>query len=503
VILIELTAAIDAAGTLQTFYVAAGRYVTAPGDTPAHTAFLDRLLDPGSLGRHAYADGRTGGATRLETGEIVIANADGALDGWINYSFDGRAVVIRSGEAGAYPASFTTLLTGTAEGIEATFDKIVVRLRDKSWVFDKPVCGSTYAGNNSLPNGLEGAQQDVKGRRKPKTYGKVYNVSPPCVNTSRLIYEVGVCNAVDAGYDRGATLTKGADYTSQSDMETNVPAAGNFRAWPAGGYVRLGSQPAGQVTFDVTQGATAGNRTVAQILKQLALDAGIASGAINSADVTALDTANSAVVGIWVDDETSFLAAMDQVAASVGAWYGFDAGGTLRMGQLTAPSGTPALTLYDYDIGEAIERVPPKDIGIPAWRMTLGYARNFTVQASDLAGSVSAVRAAWLAEDFRREKAEDAAVKTQWLLAPEPESMGLLTAQADASTEVTRQLNLYKVRRDVYDVPLSIERAAGLDLMAVVRLVYARFNMGAGRDFRLIGLRFELAEARAVLSLWG
>jgi hypothetical protein len=331
--------------------------------------------------------------------------------------------------------------------------------------------------------------------------GKVYNISPPQVNTSRLIYEVGACNAVDAVYDRGLALTKGADYTSQSDMETNAPLAGNFRAWPAGGYFRLGSLATGMITADCTAGANAAARTTAQTLKALALAAGLTAGEISSADVTALDSANSAVIGLWLRDEDT-LAAMDLAAASIGAWYGFDGAGTLRMGRLEAPSGTPAATLNDYDV-LAIERRPPRDASIPVWKLSLKHSRNHVAQPSDLAGAVTAARRELLAQDYLTETASDAAIKTQWLLSGEAEITGSLTAAADAATEASRQLALIKVRRDVFDVTAPLDAAVSLKLMDVVRVVYPRFGLTSGKDFRVIGIRIELAQQRIVLSLWG
>ncbi len=501
-IAVEITAAIDAAGTTTTLYVADDRLITTGTDTPAYVAFDPRLVDPGNLGRNAFSDGKTGGATKLETGEIVLANIDGALDGWLDYGFDGRPVVIRTGFAGvAYPAGWTVVLTGTVEAVEATTDKLTLRLRDKQYQLDVPALSTIYGGTNVLPAGLDGTTDDLKGQRRPKAYGAVFNVSPPCCNTSRLVYEVGGCNSVDAVYDRGAALTAGAVYTSQVDMETNAPAAGAFRAWPAGGYFRLGSSPAGQITADVTSGAAASSRTTAQIIKQIALDVGLPAGAISSTDVTSLDAANAAVVGIWLQDDTTALSAMDQIAASIGAWYGFDKDGVLRVGQLAAPSGAPVLTINDYEV-LALERQPAKDNSIPAWRYTLSHTRNYTPQPSDVAGVVTAARRAWIAQEWRTEKTESASVKTKYLLANELTADGLLISATDAATEASRRLALYSVRRDVLGVTVPIE-AATADLMDTVRVIYPRFGCTIGKDFRLTGIRYELAASRAVLTLWG
>lgn len=506
-ILIELTAAIDAAGTLSTFYLSTDSFVTSPADTPANVAFTPALIDPGSLGVHAYADGKTGGATKLETGEIVLANVDGQFDSWLNFSFDGRPVTIRSGTAGAYPSAFPAVLTGTIENIEAGWSTIVIRLRDKQFMLAKPLLTALYAGSNVLPAGLEGMPGDVGGKVKPRTYGKVFNVSPPQVNTSKLTYQVndGAVSDIAAVYDRGAALTKGADYATSALLQAAVPAGGTYITCFAEGYFRLGSTAAGQITADVIQGAAAGDRTVAQILKKIGLASGLTAGEVSAADVAALDAVNSAVVGIWIDNKDTAQSAMDQIAASIGAWYGFDGTGVLRMGVLTEPAGAPVVTLHDYDIGADVERRPARDNGIPAWRATVRHTRLWTVQPSDLAGAVTADRRAYLADAYRSEAVPDVSIKTQWLLASEIEVDSLLTSAASAATEAGRQLALQKIRRDIFDVPvdLSILSENGLKFMDVIGLQIGRFGLDAGRLFRLIGTRIELLKNRAILTVWG
>jgi hypothetical protein len=224
-ILIELTAAINALGTLKTFYQADESFVTSPSDSPANIAFGTRVIDPGSIGLHAFSDGRTGGVTKLETGEIVLANVDGALDHWLNYSFEGRPVIVRSGSGGAYPGSFSTLFSGTVDGIEVSPEQLVIRLRDKQFMFDMPARTLLYGGTNVLPDGVDGLAADLKGKARPCAFGKVFNVSPPQVNTSRLVFESGQCSSVDAVYSNGAALLVApyADYTSLADMMANAP----------------------------------------------------------------------------------------------------------------------------------------------------------------------------------------------------------------------------------------------------------------------------------------
>ena len=504
-IAVELTAAIDAAGTLSTFYIASGRLVTRPTDTPANVAFDASLVDPGSIGITAFGDGRTSGSTRLEVGEIVLANADGAYDAWLGYGFDGRAVTIRTGEASAaYPSGWTTLLAGTVESCEASFKQLIIRLRDRQFVFDKPALQTLYAGTNSLPNGLEGTSTDIKGKRKPKVYGLVRSMEPPLVNTSKLTYQV--CDGAVASilvYDRGLALTAGTNYATSALLQAASPSAGTFDTCIAEGYFRLSSTPAGLITADVTQGANAAARTAAQIMKAIVTDAGLGA-TVSAGDVTALDTANSAVCGIIVEDETTITEALDFVAGGVGAYYAYDQTGTLRMGVLTAPSGSPVATVTRAEM-LGIERTPARDAGIPIWRVNVQHSKLGRAQPTDLAGAVTAAERARLADEWKTTASADAAVKTQYLMAGEITRDSALTAETDASTEAARVLAIYKVRRDVFEIPVPLDFAStyGLWLLSLVTVTINRFGMTGGKLLRVIGIRYELAAKRAVLTLWG
>lgn len=504
--LVEITAAIDAAGTTTVLRYGSDSLVTSPADVPANTWYEGRLTKPVDLGRNIADTGKTGGDTRLELGVIEIANADGALDGLANYGIDGRPVVVRIGNRGAGIGAFSVLLTAAAAGVEVTRAKVTIKLRDKALVLDKPVCAVKYAGSNVLPAGLEGAAADLKDHVKPRLFGAVTNISPPCVNTSRLTYQVsdGAIAALSAVYDRGVLLTAGAVYASQAEMEANAPAAGQYRAWLAGGYFRVGSSPAGTVTCDAAEGATAADRTPAQVMIRLAKAVGLAAGDIAAADVVALDTACPAECGIWLNDDTTALNAMDAVAPSAGAWWGFDRLGLLRLARLALPTSAPVVTLTSIEI-EGIERLPANDSrdGVPVWRTVVNYARNYTVQDSDLAGAVTADRRAWLVQETRSAAVEDATVKAKHLLADVLTVDTLLTAAADATTEAARLQAIYGVQRDLFKVQVHIADAQTIDLGQVVRVVYHRFGLGAGRSFLVIGAAPEAHRGYTELTLWG
>lgn len=506
-ILIEITAAVDAGGSLSTFYAADGRFATLPSDEPANTTFEEALLDPGSIAVSAFGDGRTAGGTRLSLGEIRLTNADGRYDAWLGYGFDGRPVTVRSGAAGgAYPGDYATVFSGTVETLTVSRSEVVVRLRDRQFLFDRPALLARYEGNNALPAGLEGTADDLRGQPKPRLFGRGLNIPAPCVNTSRLIYQIsdGPLASVEGVYDQGAALTLAGDVANGALLQAASPPGGTYLSCLAEGYVRLGGAPAGVVTVDATEGENPAARTAAQMLRSLALTAGVEGAAISLDDLAALDAANPAELGLWLSGDTTFTAAMDQIAGSVGAWYGFDPAGLLRMGRLAAPGGLPVLSLTAQDILE-VERRPARDGDAPAWSYTVRHSKLWSVQSSDLAAGVAPARRAFLASEYRAEKAEDASVKLQRLLAAEETADTLLTTATDAAAEAARRLALFKTRRDFFDVvvPASLLATPGLRIGAMVRLTNARFGLNEGKTFALLGVKPELARNRATLTLWG
>lgn len=515
IITAELQAYDPALPGVRTLYYATQGYVSRAADTPANTWYDGRIKQPANVQRALTSRGATTGVSQIGFGELVLVNADGALDGLLNYSFAGRSITIRLGEvlpnSGGVPV-WTTVLAGTMEQAEFSWREVRVRVRDRLQDIAKPHIATRYLGNNSLPAGLEGVAGDIAGRPKPRVYGQVFNVSPPQVNTARLIYQLhhgSALQSVDAVYDRGVPLTAGAAYTSQADMEATAPAANQYRVWNsgAGTFFRLGTKPTGTVTADCTQGASTAARTAAQVANNLLLDAGIASGSISSADITALDALVAYPVGIFFghrDDKTT-LQALDEVLGSVGAWCTPDSVGVFRFGRIDLPTSGSVGTLTATDI-IAIDRTASRDpgVGIPAFKVKLGYRRFWETQR-DVGTTVTAARTAELEQAFRRVEVSDSAVLTANATSPELSFDTLLVNAADATAEANRRLTLYKARRDLITVRVRVDRAlaAVLDLGKVVTLQLPRYGLGAGKLFLITALRTDMRGYIFELTLWG
>ncbi len=387
------------AGT-ETLRYASGSFVTASGDTPANTWFDPRMKQSVDIRRDIFSGGRTDGRSRTGHGELVLANDDGGLDALEAYGFDGRAITIYRGVGTeAFPGGWTKVLVGTIANISLTPKEVRFRLRDRKLLTNIPLQTTKYAGDNSLPNGLEGVAGDLKGKPKPVLYGVVQNATPPLVNTSKLIYQIAdaTLNSVDAVYDRGVALTDGGSYASEANLldDSLEPDPGEFKYYLVGGYFRLGSSPAGTITADATEGANAAARTAAQIFKRvLEARAGMSGSDYSSGDLTTLDAAAPYVCGVWEDREVWVADAIDRIAGSVGAWWGTDNPGLFRIKQLLAPTGTAALEIGPNDLLKPLLRVPPKHgaDGLPPYRTVVRYSRNYTVQETDFVDPALIVR---------------------------------------------------------------------------------------------------------------
>lgn len=505
-ILIEITGSVDPSGATRTFYLSSEEFVTAPSDSPPSIAFVPRLEDAVSLGLHMFSDGTSGGGTELEVGQIELVNLDGMFDAWKDYSFDGRPIVIRSGQGGAYPGAFPVVLTCTAEGAQPDWNTMSIRLRDKQFMFERPAGLSRYLGTNVAPEGLEGTEGDLKDAFKPRLMGRVFNREPYLVNASKLTYQVNDGAVAEIlVYDRGVAKTLAVDYATSALLQeaTLTTGAGLYSTCLAEGYFRLHDDPQGQITFDAVEGATLPDRTSGQLLYRLALSGGLTPAEINHDDIAALDVANSAIVGIYIEGEETYREAMDRIAASVGAYYVFDPLGVLRMGVFTAPLGASLLTLYDFDLGDEVSVQPADDDNVPTASVTILHSQ--VVTQTDLAGSVSDERRAFVGQEYRKATSDPSTVKAQWLLADEIEVATCLTDAAAAKAEANRRQALHGVPRLRFEVvaPVDLITRAGVWMGREVALDINRFGLAGGRSLVVTGMRFDLGENQVTLSLWG
>lgn len=484
----------ETSGDIVAVYAATDDYSSLPGDTPGSQLFPAALKQPLTFTRSILAGDRLG---EMQTGwgEVVLDNTDGAYDYLIGgYAIDGRSITIRAGAPSESYDNFITVFDGVASDWRTTESEMIVKIRDSGARLEVPVLPTTYAGSG----GAEGTS-DFAGKRKPRVYGRCLNISAPLVIPTSLAYQIndGPISAVTGCYVRGSALSAGADYGSLAALLAATVAAGTYATCVAAGWARIAyasSSEIGQVTWDVHGDSTGGYvETTAGIVRRLIGAAGIGSAETDAATFAAVDAAQPAPVGIYFepDAETTVSEAVRALTGGIGGWAGFSRQGLFQIGIVSAPEGTPVVSLDRVDIVD-IERLElPSGIWPPPWRRRVRYARNWTTQTTDLAGIVTADRRAWLAEGYRTAEAAAPSVASDHPLAQDPDPVESYFAdEADAQAEAARLLALYRVPRSLYRISLA-QALLDRDIGEVISVTFPRWDLTGGRLLAVVEIKID------------
>ncbi|MEO0496885.1 MAG: hypothetical protein AAF141_05875 [Pseudomonadota bacterium] len=487
----------------QRFASQYGGFTTAATDTPANTHFKPVLKNPGNFERRLFARSTTQGRSDVGFGEIVLDNTNGSLDFLIDYAFDGRACrLYRWDDTGLF-SSRELIITGTVEQPDFSETEITLLFRDRlAELNDTQLTQEVYAGaTTSTGNSAEGRPEDIQGQPKPVGFGVLLSVPAVPVNVFDLLYQPTSrpMASVQAVRDAGVALTATSNYADIPALRAASLSPGQYATCFSLGLIRLGGSPSGVIAVDFTTLDT----TAADIVDAMLLYAGF--GGLSVVSRIDLNAINAAPCGIWVNGTDSVLRAATTVLNSIGAYLTVNRSGQFIAGRLDLPTGTPQATWRDYEYLRGVERVRTGDQGqgVPAKAVTVRYARRWSNEAADsFAGSLSAEDRALLSQEYQSVKEEDATVAVKHLLAPELTFDTLLTNQADAEAEATRRLNIYKARRDRFELSLPA-RLGPIDLGDEYGLQLNRYGLENGKSFRLIGLVEDYESETLTAEIWG
>jgi hypothetical protein len=495
------TAAISAPDNTTSYEIPCDPIQVPAGDPDSTTWYEGALTSDISVERSIVGRNGIGGLSRVFA-EARLTNPGGALDGLLrDYALDGRPARLYIGRRTDPRAAFGLVFSGVISSVFGDLNDIRLSLSDGISKLEQSIQATVYAGSGGLEGGA-----DLAGKPKPIAYGEIFNVSPPLVDSTKLIYQAhdGPLSDVPAVYDRGVLLTKGADYGSQSDLETTAPAAGTYRVYKAGGYFRLGAAPDGTVTCDVlgdASGAGYIDRHADIMLRILVDRAALFSTELEPGSFSALNTAAAGSCGIWIGTEVRTVAeVIDELLLSAGAFGGFSRQGVFTVDQVATPGGIVAGVITEEEIGSLERSQLPPAVEPVIWRAALGYQKNYTAQR-DLAASVPAARVAFAAEEQRVVSVSDSSIKSRRLLARDlgPEAT-LYVDQADADAEVQRRFDLWSVPRAAYRIttrPTSLPRELGDD----VELTHSRFGLSSGALGRVIGHKVSALNTEVELTV--
>ena len=477
--LIEIDAYNLATLATETVYFSDKAFNTTASDTPANVSYIARATQPFSIRRNLFNGDRIGGRSVPASGELVLLNNDGALDYLTDYSFNTRQFRIYQAtyvEGGQPRSNFTKIYQGVTEQLEFSEDTISIKLRDRLYVFDKPLQTNLY--------GTSGVNT-VEGQPKPLVFGRVQGIRPTYTNTSTRTFQVN-----DGAYtsvvvrDRGVVLTAGVNYSEDG--------AGSFT---------LTGVPAGVIECDSLKNSPyTSTSDLAAVFQWIVRDyAGLSVGDIDTASFAALPS--NPQVGVYINAETKIVDVLDFLATTIGAFYYFDRDDKLTIGRFDLPE---SIQTADATI-DTIKSLNREQTAIPVWSVVYGYSKRYTtLTQTDLAGSVSQFDASLFSQEQLTKKSEDSTIKTPYPNARrlEYDSAASVSEAIFAQAEANRLLVLYRDQRDVFKMEIAADPFT-FELAQTIQIVQMRYSFEFGRNFRIVEITDVGTSDLVSLTLWG
>ncbi len=510
-----------------TLYFASGSGLNGtPTDTPANVVAEPRLIIPGNFEENMFRQGTTIGSSEVGGGEIRLNNADGALDAMRDYGYGRQFRLYRGSKPSAYPAGFVRLQTGTIEQVEFSEEEIIIRQNNRqAEIYDLLVVNTVFSGDDSVITHVNGTKDDLKDKEYPWVIGNGggENWSPPMVNAAKQTFMVSIKRMNDdwTVWMQGVALTKGTKHSSISALQSHTSVSSGHWDYYIGddgsdprAYFRIGGGLSGAVTMKGTAYRASGSHTAANCAGDIFTAKGLS---VDAASVTALNTANSALTGIYVPMGGMRCGeALDRLLQGVGAAWFDSSDGVFKLAQLVDPEGgTSVKTFEEWQLqgDERVRRLAANDSGngVPCSKIQYYYNYNYTAMSeSDLAGIVGSdpTRVSRLKGNWKTTStAASGGVLTKFPKAMPFKIESLLTDDTAAQTESDRQAVLRTVYHDHIEISVAIsdslaDSGASLSLGDIVTLNYARYSSTGTEKYLILGRITDYQNDSIIFRLW-
>lgn len=477
-------------------YLSDHHFITEPDD-PLPNQYYEPVVDNPIQYDMSLIRGNEVGVNSPTYGAIEITNGDGELDQLIHMSWKGRRIVVKAGVDGYQYGDYATVFDGLCNAIEFDDSSIMLTVSDKGLLLDKQIITPNYSGLG----GLEGGD-DLAGRMKPLVFGQCFNIEPVLLDASNLIYQVhaGSIEAFDAVFDSGVALTFDADY---ADINAVTPGAGTFATCKAKGVIKLGSTPLGRITANVRGDNMGGYVSKAgSICMRMAMtlydNESFLLDMFDTEAWAAVDSAVPGAAGLYITDRQTMRQLFDALLNPCVAYWFFDRFGLLSAA-IVDTVGVPTIDVGQVDLdGRGIEMV---DAVPPAWRISVGYAPVWTVQAEDeLAGAATDAQRSFVGNAYRLTTYENRQIRREHLQPLERTFYTNLAEKADADELLARLVRIYGQERRIYR-GVRYGGLFGISIGDAVNFSYGRF--GLNKPMMVMGLSEDAETASTSLELWG
>lgn len=441
-------------------------------------------------------------------GSVTLSNVDGRYNSLASrQNSDGRGVRVYAGNKVFDPArgyfadpprsSLRILFIGMARNWFLNDTALSVPIRDASYWTERTVQRSLYGGSSGLDGGI-----DLTGRPKPRVRGNVYNIAPILIDATNRIYQwTDAAGGTILGLYEGGAQTI-ASQGDVADLYSGSTNAGSYRTCNALGLFQLGSPAVHQITVDALAAKTASmanNSGVGELLRGLLIDdLAVPSNYLNLAALTSFAAANKQISGYYLTEPTSGDALIGQIAASVAAMVF-----PMRDGRLSVytprdldPNTTPVALLNRTVAVSCAPIALPTNLDPPTYRWQVGYQHAYTVQTSDLGGSITPARKQAISVADRFAVAQsNAAVLAYRRPNDPPQLVTLLTNAVEAAPIASALVALWGVRRRLYQVTVPVAIGLLLEIGSVVRLTWPLDDLVGGRLGQIVGDTYSGGDA--------
>lgn len=457
----------------------------------------------------------TAPAAAAAWGSVSLANARNRYDAIAAAdNSDGRGVRIYAGSKGydatrAYQtdparASLTTLFTGIATPWFCSDTSLDIPIRDATYWLERPAQTALYGGTGALDGGT-----DLKGLPKPKTRGTARYITPVLVDAVNRIYQwTDNAGTVLAVYEGGATgITFSADV---ADLYTGSTPAGQYRTNKARGLFQLGSIPVRTITIDATGDfitpAAGSITTVAGLARWFMQDdLGLPVSMIDTASFTAADAAYPYAAGFFIGTTpTDGVTVTGAIVGSMAAKLIPTRTGTLRILVLrsVASTATPVAVFSRVNAVSLVPRTLGTPLDPPPFRWQVAYAKAWTVQTTNLSGSITPAATQFLASTDRYAVWVSTTVQVAYRRPSDPPQVpSYLALAADATTVANALGALWGVRRRVYDVVVPVSLGMLREIGDVVRLTWPMDDLAGGKIGQVVGEQFRAGDSTITLQV--
>lgn len=462
--------------------VATAGFITEPEDTPANARFINLLDGPPSLERK-LPPGLRGGIATAQNGALAIAlTAPSAA--WPFLAWAGHDVTIWTLRPGEAWSARVQVFLGLCGQPKLRGDRLLVPLQSNLGRLDKPLQDNLFAGTGGWDGGA-----DLKDKPKPVLYGEAFNIEPVSVDpvNRRHVLHDGAVKAIDASYSGGAA---GAATTNDlaNGRVTKTTAVGNLPF-----TIDARGDDLGAVYVD----------SHANVLRRLLEErCSLVTADLDTDALDALHTAEPGPMGFYAPDGPRLNDTVSRILQSVDAWLDEGPDGKLTCGLIAAPGGTPDGYLDIRDlVGGDLELI---EVIEPVWELNVDYKPNWRVLGrAEMAGAIQDTAAeSFFATPWRRVRAQDAGVLTDWPEAPAAAPMQtLFNDTADAQALADRRHAIRKVARYRYRFTAL---GAGLELFTgdVVQLSHPDLETPDGEKLRISRIRKPRGGERVTIEAW-